>query len=267
MKIDIIEEKITTLDRKVKIRVFVPDGYESSEKRYPVLYINDGQDVFKDSDAFWGAESLRFEQYYKDYGKFMPDVILVAIEAPEDHATRTAQYSPFVKDFIVPEGKKFESHIEGKGIEYLNWMTTDLKRQIDHSYRTLQDADNTGICGYSTGGLNSVYAIMAYPDVFHRAIIMSAAVRIWIDKLEQILQEGSYHHIKKIYIDTGTNEFGRMTTKEEFLEGAATMYSYFKKAGLKEDVLKYNVYTDAIHNQREWRIRFPDAVRWLFSEY
>ena len=85
MKIDVIDTKITTLDRPVRVRVLTPNGYENSGKSYPVLYVNDGQDVFRDDQAFWGAESLRFEQYYKDYGKFMPEIILVAIESPESN--------------------------------------------------------------------------------------------------------------------------------------------------------------------------------------
>lgn len=267
MKIETLKFKITPLNREVKVRVFTPDSYETGEKRYPVLYVNDGQDLFCDEQTFWGAESLRFEQYYKDYGKFVPDVILVAIESPSDHAERTAQYSPFTKDFIVPEGKNFEPHIEGKGREYLEWMTGELKPEIDRTYRTLSDADHTGICGYSTGGLISTYALLAHPETFHRAIIMSAAVCIWMDKLEEVLKKADYSHIRRLYLDTGTNEFGRMTTKEEFLVGAEKIHKYFADAGLTSEVMKYNVYQDAIHNQREWRLRFPDALRWIFPEF
>lgn len=266
MRIDVIETKITPLDRKVCVRVFLPDGYETGKKCYPVLYVNDGQDVFCDEQAFWGAESLRFEQYYRDYGHFLPEVILVAVEAPEDHGERTAQYSPFTKDFVVPEGKTFEPHIEGKGVEYLDWMTGELKEQIDRTYRTFMDADHTGICGYSTGGLISTYAILKYGHIFHRAIIMSAAVCIWMDKLEEVLKTADCSHIKRLYLDTGTNEFGRMTTKEEFLEGAETICRYFTGHGLTKEIMKYNVYQDAIHAQREWRLRFPDALRWVFFD-
>ena len=267
MKIETLNFCITPLDREVKVRVFTPDGYESGEKQYPVLYVNDGQDLFCDQQTFWGAESLRFEQYYRDYGKFVPDVILVAIESPNDHAKRTAQYSPFTKDFVVPEGKTFEPHIEGKGVEYLEWMTKELKPEIDRRYRTLADADHTGICGYSTGGLISTYALLAHSETFHRAIIMSAAVCIWMDKLEEVLKTADYSHICRLYLDTGTNEFGRMTTKEEFLAGSEIIRSYFVRGGLTPKTMKYNVYQDAIHNQREWRMRFPDALRWVFPEF
>lgn len=116
-------------------------------------------------------------------------------------------------------------------------------------------------------GVGPLDAIVKYPGIFHRAIIMSAAVCIWMDKLEEILKEASYSHIKKLYLDTGTNEFGRMTTKEEFLAGAETVRRYFVKGGLGDDILKYTIYQDAIHSQREWRMRFPDALRWVFHEF
>ncbi|WHH59088.1 alpha/beta hydrolase-fold protein [Petroclostridium sp. X23] len=266
MRIDVINRKITTLDRSVKARVMVPDGYDSSDKCYPVLYINDGQDVFRDQDVFWNGESLRFEQYYKDYGKFLPEVILVAIESPDINAVRTAQYSPYTKDFNVPPEKKFESHIEGKGVAYLDWLTTDFKEMIDKCYRTRPEQEYTGICGYSTGGLNCIYAGLQYPHIFSRLIAMSSAVYIWMDKLEETMKSADYSHLKYVYVDVGTNEFGRMTTKEEFLEGADIIYDYLKKNHLSDRQLKYNIYPDAIHHQKEWRVRFPDALRWVFQD-
>ncbi len=266
MRIDVIDTKITTLDRPIRVRVMTPDGYEDSGKSYPVLYINDGQDVFRDDQAFWGAESLRFEQYYKDYGKFMPDVILVALESPENHGVRTAQYSPYTKNFDVPPEKKFEPRIEGKGKEYLAWLTGEFKPWIDAHYRTRPEGEWTGICGYSTGGLISIYAALTYPQVFGRLLAMSSAVCIWMDCLKETLDAASYDHLKYIYMDVGTNEFGRMTTKEEFLQGANDIYQNYLDHGVAPERIKYNIYPDAIHNQKEWRVRFPDAIRWIYQD-
>jgi predicted alpha/beta superfamily hydrolase len=265
MKIEEIKTNIRTLNRDVTVRVMTPNGYESSDKRYPVLYINDGQDVFKDNQSYQG-ESLKFEQYYNDYGKFVPEIILVSIEAPRDPATRTAQYSPYHKRFNVPPEKKFEPEIIGKGNEYLDWMTTDLKSLIDIRYRTLPGREYTGICGYSTGGLNSIYAVLKYSKVFTRMIAMSAAVCIWMDIFSQTLKSSSYEHLKYVYIDVGTNEFGRMTTKEEFLQGAQDIFECFRSKGIDDTKMKYNIYSDAIHHQKEWAKRFPDAIRWIFQD-
>lgn len=267
MRIDRLERVIPALGQSVAVEVFLPDFYGETEKRYPVLYVNDGQDVFRDQGVSGGRESLRFEQYYRDYGKFLPEVILVAIHAPGEPAVRTALYSPFTKAFQVPEGKNFEPYIEGKGGQYLGWMANGLKNEIDTLYRTLPDAEATGICGYSTGGLNSAYAVLKYGHIFQRAIIMSAAVYIWMDKLEGILRQSDYSHIKRLYLDTGTNEYGRMTTSGEFLEGAEMLRDCFQSSCSSEGIVKYNVYQDAIHSAREWRMRFPDALRWIFPEY
>lgn len=267
MRIETLERKTALLEESIKIKVFLPDFYDETEKRYPVLYMNDGQDVFRDQDTFRGAESLRFEKYYQDYKKFLPEVILVAVYAPGEQDVRTALYSPFTKAFDVPKGKIFEPYIEGRGALYLDWMTQELKPEIDTLYRTLPEADATGICGYSTGGLNSAYGILKYGHIFHRAIIMSAAVAIWMDKLKDVLVHSDYAHIKRLYLDTGTNEFGRMSTKEEFLEGSETLRAFFQSSCVSEEIVKYNVYQGAVHDQREWRMRFPDALRWVFPEY
>ncbi|MBQ1468789.1 MAG: alpha/beta hydrolase [Solobacterium sp.] len=267
MRIDEYNTCITTInDRPVLVRIMVPEGYENSDKRYPVLYVSDGQDLYRDDQTYRGAESLRLEQYMDDYGKFMPQVIYVAISAPFDPAERTAEYSPYTKDFDVPPEKKFEPHIDGLGKEYLQWMVTDLKNYVDATYRTLPDPDNTAYAGYSTGGLSAVYAAVSHPETFHRIIAMSSAVCIWLDKLQESLDTGSYSHLKYLYMDVGTNEFGRMTTKEEFLDGANMMYENYLKHGVPAEIIKYNIYPDAMHNQREWRYRFPDAVRWIFQD-
>lgn len=266
MRIDVIQTRITTLEREVTVRVMTPDGYETGDQCYPVLYVNDGQDLFRDEQAFWGSESMRFEQYYLDYSSFLPDVILVAIESPQDHATRTAQYSPYTKNFVVPPEKQFEPRIEGKGKEYLEWLTGELKESIDRRYRTRPQRDYTGICGYSTGGLISIYAALTYPQTFGRLLAMSSAVCIWMDCLDQTLDSAAYDHLKYIYMDVGTNEFGRMTTKEEFLQGANDLYQGYLSHGVSPASIKYNIYPQGQHNQREWRGRFPDALRWVFQD-
>ncbi|HKL59389.1 MAG TPA: alpha/beta hydrolase-fold protein [Sphaerochaeta sp.] len=267
MTIDTIRTTITTLDdRPITVRVMTPNGYEASLRRYPVLYVNDGQDVFRDDQTFWNAESLRFEQYYQDYAQFLPSIIIVALEAPDDRAERTAQYSPYTKEFIVPSGKQCETHIEGKGKEYLSWMTGPLKTLIDATYRTRPEREYTGICGYSTGGLNSIYAALTYPHVFTRLIAMSNAVFIWMDHLSKKLQSSDYSHLSYVYLDVGTEESERFSNKEEYLEGAAILHQSMLDHGVTEDRLKYTVYPGAAHAQKEWRTRFPDAIRWVFQD-
>ena len=85
MQIAEYHKKITSLgSRDITVRVMTPDGYESGAKRYPVVYINDGQDVFRDEDILWGECSMDYENYYRSYGRFLPDMIIVALVCPRD---------------------------------------------------------------------------------------------------------------------------------------------------------------------------------------
>ena len=88
-----------------------------------------------------------------------------------------------------------------------------------------------------------------------------------MDQLKEVLIRSDYSHIKRLYLDVGTNEFGRMTTSGEFLEGADILKTFFMSSCVAEDIVKYNIFRDAVHAQREWRMRFPDALRWIFPEY
>lgn len=255
------------LDGRSKVRVLVPDGYDDDIARYPVLYINDGQDIFEDAHTFGDYESLRLADYYRHFGKFMPKVILVAIDAPFDRGRRTALYAPYSKDFNVPEGKYFEAHIDGKGKEYLDWLIGTLKPRIDARYRTLPDRDHTGIAGYSSGALNSLYAVLAHPGVFTRVVGMSSAVGMWMDQMAATLERADYGHIRFAYVDVGTNEYGRITTREEFLRGSEEVYRRLSGNMSEPAGLYYRVHPDAMHTQRDWRWRFPDAIRWVFQDF
>lgn len=262
MQIAEYHKKITSLgSRDITVRVMTPDGYESGAKRYPVVYINDGQDVFRDEDILWGECSMDYENYYRSYGRFMPDMIIVALVCPRDREERTALYSPFT---CKPE--KGGAMIRGQGVEYLRWIAEELKPWIDGAYRTRSGREDTGIMGYSTGGLFALCAGLLRPDIFTRVAALSSSVYLWLDPFQELLDTASFGHLKRIYMDVGTNEFGRFTTKEEFLEGAELIYRTCLQKGVSADRIKYNLYPGATHSQLEWKLRFPDALRWIFMD-
>ncbi len=251
---------IPFLMEPLRIRILLPHGYESGEKRYPVLYVNDGQSIF-------ASEALRYDRYERTFWNYLPQVILVAIDAPVSASVRTALYSPYTMNFDVPEGKCFENHIVGKGKEYLNWLLKELKPEIDRKFRTLSQAEATGICGYSTGGLFALYAGLVSKEGFSRILMMSPAVAIWRPCLEQTLSQADTSHLRYIYLDVGTNEFGRMTTKEEFLQGGERLKDYFQEQGFDEKRFYFEVHPGVTHHVTEWKNRFPDSIRWAFQDF
>lgn len=248
---------------EITVRVMVPDGYENSSKRYPVVYIHDGQDVFEDKDIIWGDCSLDYLNYYQSYKTYLPELIIVALTCPKDRGERTALYTPF----ILKDGERSGvSAIHGKGVQYGEWIVHTLKPNVDSLYRTISDASHTAVLGYSTGGLISIYLAFKYPEVFHRFAALSSAVALWRKPLSEFFSTAEGAHIERIYMDVGTNEFGRFTKKEEFVEGAQWLYDTYLAKGISADKIKYNIYPGAIHSQICWKLRFPDALRWLFMK-
>lgn len=260
MQPEIKEFSVEFLQNHLKVQVMLPSDYEHSQKKYPVLYVNDGQSVF-------APDGLRYDKYERFFSRFLPKVILVAIHAPVSPSERTALYSPYTMDFLVPEGKNFESHIEGKGKTYFQWISNTLKPEIDRCFPTLPEAENTGICGYSTGGLFALYAGLVGQTTFSRILAMSPAAAIWMPCLETTLLQADYSHLKYVYLDVGTEEFGRMTTKEEFLRGGELLKTYFQEKMPLRDHFYFEIHPGVPHEVKEWKNRFPDGIRWAFQDF
>jgi predicted alpha/beta superfamily hydrolase len=265
MNIDTFQTSLTPLKRDITFHVMTPDGYEEGDRLYPVLYMNDGQDIFRDEDSYTG-HSIRYASYYRDYAKFLPKLIIVGINCPPSNMERSRLYTPYTKHFEVPSWSSYESDVEGRGKEYLEWLTKEFKPWIDENYRTRKQGAYTGIGGFSSGAIISSYAVMKYPEVFSRLLVISGSFYIWMDCLDKTIEEVNLDHIKYIYLDVSTNEQGRITTAQQFLDGTRMMYERFGKCGFDETNMKYQVLKGLTHTQGGWRLRFPDAVRWIFQD-
>ncbi|MDR2483997.1 MAG: alpha/beta hydrolase [Treponema sp.] len=265
MKIDVFQTKLTPFDRDVTFRVMTPDSYEKDDRLYPVLYMNDGQDIFRDEDSFSGR-SIRYADYYTDYSRFLPRIIIVGIDCPSTNRERSIQYTPYAKSFNVPEWSSYDPEVIGTGKEYLEWVVKELKPWIDENYRTRKQGAYTGMGGFSSGTIISTYGVIMYGEVFSRLLCISGSFYNWIDCLDKTLEQADLDHIKYIYLDVSTNERGRITTAEQFVEGTGMMYQRFTDCGFNETQLKYRLLKGLTHTQEGWRLRFPDAVRWIFRD-
>ena len=146
--------------------VYLPPDYTSGEKNYPVLYMQDGQNLFEDSTSFVGEWQVdeTLDSLFKlgDYG-----CIVVAVEHGGER--RLAEYMPH----------KHPTYGGGEGNLYVDFLMHDLKPYIDSVYRTKREAEFTAIGGSSLGGLISYYAAMHHPDIFGKAMVLSPS--FWID--------------------------------------------------------------------------------------
>lgn len=177
--------------------VYLPESYERlPNRRYPVLYMFDGHNVFLDEDATYG-KSWGMAQYMEKTAK---DLIIVAIECNHEGNRRLSEYSPV--DFEYgPVGK-----ISGQGKVYMDWMVETLKPYIDNTYRTIADREHTFIAGSSMGGLMALYAVTCYNHVYSKAACLSPSLWAAPAAIMDILSAGQIGEQTCIYMDYGTLE-------------------------------------------------------------
>ncbi|MEW9502774.1 alpha/beta hydrolase [Jeotgalibacillus marinus] len=229
---------ITSFKQERLIRVYLPKNYNKENKRYPVLYMHDGQNVFCDHDAI-GGTSLELENYLDEKGL---EVIVVGID--QNSEERINEYCPWVNGEY---SKKIVGQISpsgGKGIQYIDFIVNELKPFIDNKYRTLKD--RTAMAGVSLGGLISTYAACRYPQIFNNIAILSSAFYRNQEEIERLLQDSDLASIEKFYLDCGTKEAGEEDLiSKEFLASNKAIYEILRE---KIPHTTFETINDAKHN-------------------
>jgi predicted alpha/beta superfamily hydrolase len=229
------------LKRKRKIWIYLPANYTTSKNRFPVLYMQDGQNLFDELTApygEWGIDEA-LDSLQKMSGKYC---IVVGI----DHggAKRLVEYNPY----------NTKEYGNGEGKVYVDFLVHTLKPFIDKNYKTKKDAANTSIAGSSMGGLISSYAILIYPNVFGSAGAFSPAY--WIaPAMDTLAKNAPANKIpKRIWFYGGGNEgYTLMPDMERFKNIVA--------AKNKIDI-GFVVDENGIHNEAAWRKWFPAFYKW-----
>ena len=201
-----------TGDAPRKAYLYLPESYDREpDKRYPVLYMFDGHNVFFDEDATYG-KSWGMKEYMDYTGT---QLLIAAVEcnhSPDNGRLR--EYSPF--PFDDPK----LGHFPGLGRKTMEWMIGSFKKDIDSRFRTLADREDTFIGGSSMGGLMSLYAVLEFNKVFSRAAALSPSIWVAPEKLERLARRASLGPDTVVYMDYGSEEmrgragmlrgFGRM---------------------------------------------------------
>lgn len=229
--------------------IYLPPGYDSSpERRYPVLYMHDGQNLFDGSLAAFG---VAWEvDAAADAGILAGEVaplIIVGIESTND---RMSEYTPVVDD----------DYGGGNAAAYGRFLVEELKPYIDAQYRTRVGPDDTGLAGSSLGGLVSLYLGLEYPGVFRRLGVVSPSVW-WADKdiVGRVMALGAKPPLF-VWLDIGTAEgSGSAVSNTRELRDALVDEGW----ALSQDLV-YREYSGAQHNEASWAERFPEILRALF---
>ena len=246
--IQVISEQfeIPQLIKTRRIAALLPHDYQTSGKRYPVLYLQDGQNLFDDYAPFgnWAVDKKLAVLAEKG----MADIIIVSIDHAEDE--RIAEFTPSYRTRLgVGDGKK-----------YARFLADTLKPHVDQHFRTLPDRVHTGIGGSSMGGLITIYAGLMYPEVYGKLMVFSPS--LWVaPNVPNLGLPFEDPVAAKIYIYAGGKEAGSMIPNinqyKEALEGG------MNKANVD---FRISIDPEGAHNEEHWGREFPKALEWLFFQ-
>ncbi|MCC3159303.1 T9SS type A sorting domain-containing protein [Hymenobacter sp. 15J16-1T3B] len=236
--------------RTRRVWVYLPTGYASSgARRYPVLYMHDGQNVFDQCTSFsgeWGVDEALVA--LQQSGQDPTGCIVVAVD--NDGQQRLNEYSPWNNP----------QYGGGQGDQYVDFLVQTLKPYIDQQYRTLPDRLNTGIGGSSMGGLISLYAALKYPAVFGRAALFSPAFWFAEAPLKAYLHQhrAAAGQPTRFYFVAGTPESATMVPLMQAVRDS------LQRAGYAATDLNAQALADGQHAEWFWRREFPAAYQWLY---
>jgi predicted alpha/beta superfamily hydrolase len=240
------------LNNERNVTVYLPPGYdaEGNEARYPVLYVNDGNNLFDESGSYAGIEWRLDEAAQKHIGdgKIEP-VIIVGIWNTEQ---RGSEYTP----------KELSSERVGRADEYARFIVEGIKPLVDSQYRTKTDAKDTGIGGGSLGGLAAIATAKQYPDVFGKLVLFSPHLVDRNTKIDSLIGDAAALRGDRIWMYMGGNGTG-MYPGERPLEDAQALVAKLKSAGA--DVM-YVELPDGTHNEPAWQLQVPAALSWLYGK-
>lgn len=241
------EEAIPNLSGDMLRRVFIylPDSYDREpDRRYPVLYMFDGHNVFFDEDATYG-KSWGMNQYLQESGK---ELIVVAVECNHQGNRRLVEYAPM--NFEAPDLGK----IRGKGKMYMHWLTRDLKPRIDEAFRTLPDRRNTCLAGSSMGGLMALYGATVFNHVFQRAACLSPSLWIAPGQVLEMIAKSNIRRDTCIYMDYGELEMFNHAANESIL--TSTVHILLTK----RVNLTFRIVPGGSHCEASWERQVPIFV-------
>jgi predicted alpha/beta superfamily hydrolase len=236
-------------NRKRRIWLMLPKDYSTQpNKKYPVLYLQDGQNLFDKGTSFSGEWEVD-ESLNKLFDQGDRGCIVVGID--NGGADRIAEYTPW-------SNAKYGG---GDGAKYTDFIVQTLKPYIDAHYRTFPYREQTAIGGSSLGGLISMYACIEHQDVFSKGLIFSPSFWWSPEAFAQVTKKGKQQNMK-FYLLAGENE----EPDDDVVLKLTQMKTTLESVGFKNNEISYNTHPDGTHSEWYWRREFPAGYQWLFKD-
>jgi predicted alpha/beta superfamily hydrolase len=240
------------------LRVWLPPGYDDSlnaGRRYPVLYLNDGQNLFEAATSFTGVEwqvDETADRLIRE-GGILPLIIVGLDNAAQ---ARMREY--------MPHRSLHPILLRGQGSRYPDFLTKEIMPFIARNYRVASGPENTGLGGSSLGALISLYTAAVRPGSFGRLLLESPS--LWASNRQMIRASREVKHWpERIFLATGTAEAGREDRNRSVVDDVRELAGILLRAGLDDRRLRVVIEEGATHHETSWARRFPEAVSFLFG--
>ncbi len=234
------------LNRNRRIWIYLPPDYGTSDRRYPVLYMHDAQNLFDHATSFSGE--WRVDETLNNHSRqTQRGVIVVGID--NGGGTRIGEYTPY----------PHPNYGGGEGEAYTDFIVETLKPYVDANYRTLPERQHTGIVGSSLGGLISLYAAIEHQDVFGMAGVLSPS--LWFsDEIFNLVRSAEKTANMRIFLLAGEQEDAGSVVRDN-----QRMYKALRRAGFRPKELRYATHPDGQHSEWYWAREFPVVIEWLLA--
>ena len=238
------------------VRVWMPPKYDGSgAMRYPVLYMNDGQNLFDPATAFAGVDwrvGATAERLIN--ADRVPQMIIVGID--NTGKDRVREYIPYRSQdprVLGPQGKR-----------YPEFLLREVMPMIEKYYSVAKGPEHTGLGGSSLGGLITLYTQLASPGVFGRLLIESPS--LWVANRKILMECRKFRDWPyRIYLGMGTHEVGDPAKNERAVQDVHELESILQSARLGKTRLHVVVEEGGLHNEATWGARFAGALEFLFG--
>lgn len=237
------EFEIPQLNKTRRVWALLPHDYDTATESYPVLYLQDAQNLFNENAQYGNWEIDKKLAVLSEYN--IGKIIVVAIEHAEKE--RVIEYN--VGATVLGQGQ---------GKQYIRFLSDTLKPFIDAQFRTKPQREFTGIGGSSMGGLVSIFSGIMYPEVFGLLMIFSPSLWV-VPKIKLSFLDLEEPKDTRIYLYAGGDESATMVDHVQ----------HFKKRLLKKNFanqlhVRLSINEEGKHNEIYWSDEFPKAIEWLF---
>lgn len=243
------------INKKRKIRVYLPSDY-NNERKYPVLYMMDGQNLFDKHTSFmgeWGVDEVIEERIDNNKESF----IVVGIDSSPD-LLRVEEMLPDNNN--LTDVDEMPNELRALASIQADWIVKELKPEIDLLFNTLKDKDNTCIWGSSMGGLFAFYMGFKYPNIFGISSCFSPAFCLYDETIFK-------NNINKLKLSDGNKVYllvGNIEYEHQFISLTKYTYEFLKEKGLQN--LRYILDEEGIHHESFWNKYVNDVLDFIVNK-